>query len=127
MPDAPDTSMAEGDQTGAVGGKTPLTNKNNRRKSGAGGNKKALNKKASKAKITHLDVAPGDHFMVKLKGYPEWPAIIADDDMLPPPILNTRPVTAKRVDGTYAEAYADGGKRAQDRSYPVMFLQTNEL
>lgn len=130
MPDAPETAVAEGEQTtGAVAEKTPLTNnKTNRRKSAGGGNnRKSLNKKASKAKITHLDVQPGDHFTVKLKGYPEWPAIIADDTMLPPPILNTRPVTAKRADGTYAEAYADGGKRAQDRNYPVMFLQTNEL
>lgn len=129
MPDAPDTSAVEGDQPGAVAGKTPLTNnKPNRRKSaGGGGGRKSLNKKASKAKITHLDAQPGDHFMVKLKGFPEWPAIICDETMLPHALLNTRPVTAKRVDGTYAEPYADGGKRAQDRNFPVMFLQTNEL
>jgi len=128
MPDAPDTSAVEGDQAGAVAEKTPLSNaKNNRRKSAGGGNRKSLNKKASKAKMTHLDAKPGDHFLVKLKGFPEWPAIICDESMLPHALLNTRPVTAKRADGTYAEAYADGGKRAQDRNYPVMFLQTNEF
>lgn len=129
MPDAPETAAADGEQsTGAVSGKTPLNDtKNNRRKSTSGANRKSLSKKASKAKITHLDAQPGNHYLVKLKGFPEWPAIICDQSMLPHALLNTRPVTAARWDGTYAEAYADGGKRAQDRTYPVMFLQTNEL
>ena len=39
----------------------------------------------------------------------------------------TRPVTAARPDGTYREDFADGGKRAGDRTYPVMYLYTNEL
>jgi hypothetical protein len=32
-----------------------------------------------------------------------------------------------RADGTYREDYADGGKRAHERTFPVMFLETNEF
>ncbi len=88
---------------------------------------KKLNKKGSKARITHLDAKPGDHYFVKLKGYPPWPVIICDEDMLPQTLLSTRPVTALRPDGTYRDDFADGGKRAGDRTYPVMYLSTNEL
>jgi hypothetical protein len=41
--------------------------------------------------------------------------------------LNTRPVTTKQADGTYKEHYADGGKRVHERTFPIMFLETNEL
>lgn len=88
---------------------------------------KKLNKKASKAKILHLDAEPGQHFFAKLKGFPLWPVIICEEDMLPQNMLSTRPVTAARPDGTYREDFADGGKRAADRTYPVMYLHTNEL
>lgn len=47
--------------------------------------------------------------------------------MLPLSLLNTRPVTTKQADGTYKEAYADGGRRVYDRTFPIMFLETNEL
>ncbi|KAL3704710.1 hypothetical protein TMatcc_008382 [Talaromyces marneffei ATCC 18224] len=47
--------------------------------------------------------------------------------MLPLSLLNTRPVTTKQADGTYKEAYADGGRRAYDRTFPIMFLETNEF
>lgn len=124
-------TSAAGPEPG-VGGKSPTTPSSKakgRRKStggGASGGKK-LNKKASKAKITHLDAKPGDHYFVKLKGFPQWPAIICDEDMLPQALIKSRPVTAIREDGTYREDYADGGKRAGDRTYPVMYLYTNEL
>lgn len=99
-----------------------------RRKSGAGDSKaKTLNRKNSKARLTNIHAKPGDHFLVKLKGFPAWPAIICDEDMLPEALVTTRPVTAARPDGTYAEAYADGGKRANDRTFPVMYLYTNEF
>lgn len=75
----------------------------------------------------HLEAQPGDYYMVKLKGYPTWPAIICDEDMLPQALLSTRPQTAARMDGTYREEYADGGKRVRERTYPVMFMATNEL
>lgn len=107
---------------------TPASKSKARRKSTAGESKgKALNRKNSKARLTHLNAKPGDHFLVKLKGFPAWPAIICDESMLPAALVNSRPVTAARPDGTYAEAYADGGKRAHDRSFAVMYLCTNEF
>jgi len=129
MADAADTTAAEPDLSAADATKTPnKTPSNNRRKSGgAASTRKSLSKKASKARITHLDAKPGDHFLVKLKGFPEWPAIICDESMLPQALLTTRPVTAARPDGSYAEAYADGGKRVNDRTFPVMYLHTNEF
>lgn len=133
MADAADTNTAaEADPSPMEGvTTTKIPSKaasNNRRKSGGGSaTRKSLSKKNSKARITHLDAKPGDHFLVKLKGFPEWPAIICDESMLPQALLTSRPVTAARPDGTYAEAYADGGKRVNDRTFPVMYLHTNEL
>jgi hypothetical protein len=98
-----------------------------RRKSTSTPGIKNLKKKGSMARILHLDCQPGDHYFVKTKGYTKWPAIICDDDMLPEPLIKTRPVTAKREDGSYREDFADGGKRVADRTYPVMYLETNEL
>lgn len=98
-----------------------------RRKSAGDAKAKKLNKKASKAKILHVDAKPGEHYFAKLKGFPPWPVIIAEEDMLPHSMLSTRPVTAARPDGTYREDFADGGKRIQDRTFPVMYLHTNEL
>lgn len=88
---------------------------------------KKLNKKASKARLLHTDAEPGDHFFVKLKGFPQWPVIICDEDMLPQSLLKSRPVTAKRADGTYRDDYADGAKKVADRTFPVMYLHTNEF
>ncbi len=112
-----DASLVEADKSKA------------RRKSIGGGGAKAkkLNKKASKPRLLHTDAQPGDHYFVKLKGFPQWPVIICDEDMLPASLLKTRPVTAKRADGTYREDYADGGKNVADRTFPVMYLHTNEL
>lgn len=120
MPDAEAAATAE--KTIATS-----TSSKNRRKSAGGASRKSLNKKQSKAKMTHLDAKPGDYFLVKLKGFPEWPAVVCDEDMLPQALLTTRPVTAAKPDGTYAEQYADGGKRVSDRNFPVMYLYTNEL
>lgn len=88
---------------------------------------KKLNKKKSMAKITHLDAKPGDYFFARLKSYPPWPSMICDEDILPESLLSTRPITTKKADGAYNEAYADGGKKVTDRTFPVMFLSTNEL
>jgi hypothetical protein len=99
-----------------------------RRKSGVSEQKgKKLNKKASKAKILHLDAKPGDHFFARLKGFPPWPVVVCDEEMLPTNMISTRPVTAARSDGTYRDDYADGAKKVNDRTYPVMYLHTNEL
>lgn len=116
---AADAAIADADKSKAAG----------KRKSIGGGEAKGkkLNKKASKPRILHLDAKPGDHYFVKLKGFPQWPVIICDEDMLPASLLKSRPVTAKRADGTYREDYADGGKKVADRTFPVMYLHTNEL
>ena len=75
----------------------------------------------------HLDVEPGETWFVALKGWPAWPVIVCDEEMLPEALLMKRPVSAKRVDGTYREDFEKDGKNAKDRRYPVMFLGTNEL
>lgn len=99
-----------------------------RRKSGVPEHKgKKLNKKASAARMTHIDAKPGDYFYVRLKGYPLWPAIVCDEAMLPNTLVKSRPVTAARADGTYRADYEDGGPKAKDRTFPVMYLHTNEL
>ncbi|KAL7629365.1 hypothetical protein AAE478_000885 [Parahypoxylon ruwenzoriense] len=106
---------------------TPGDKSKARRKSAGDSKAKKLNKKASRAKILHVDAKPGDHYFAKLKGFPPWPVIIAEEDMLPQSMLSTRPVTAARPDGTYREDFADGGKRIADRTFPVMYLHTNEF
>ncbi|KAK5939843.1 hypothetical protein PMZ80_008225 [Knufia obscura] len=88
---------------------------------------KTLKKKQSKAKITNLDATPGDLYLARLRSYPPWPAIICSEDMLPEVLLNTRPVTAQQKDGTYKEPYVEGGKKVGDRTFPIMFLHTNEF
>lgn len=88
---------------------------------------KKLNKKKSMPKMTHLDAKPGEYYFARLKSYPPWPSVICDEEMLPTSLLTTRPVTTMQSDGTYKEAYADGGKRAHERTFPIMFLYTNEL
>ncbi|KAG9245713.1 hypothetical protein BJ878DRAFT_337988 [Calycina marina] len=88
---------------------------------------KKLNKKASKAKMTHTDAKPGDYFMIRLKGYPLWPGIVCDESMLPNTLLKNRPVTAANKDGEYRADYADGGAKVNDRTFPVMYLHTNEF
>lgn len=112
---------------------TPSSSKrpqNGKRKSTSGvpeHKTKKLNKKKSLPKITHLDAQPGEYYFARLKSYPPWPAIICDEGMLPHSLLSTRPVTTKQADGTYKEAYADDGKRVHERTFPIMFLHTNEL
>ena len=120
-------AQAAGDGAASAEVATPDKSKARRKSTGVASSAKKLNKKASKARILHLDAKPGDHFFVKLKGFPQWPAIICDEDMLPQALLTSRPVTARRADGTYRDDYADGGKRAGDRTFPVMYLHTNEL
>lgn len=123
QPEAGATASAADDST------APSKSKDNsRRKStGTSSGKKNLKKKGSMARITHLDCKPGDYYFVKAKGYTKWPGVICDEEMLPHALIKSRPVTAMREDGTYREDVADGGKRVVDRTYPVMYLQTNEL
>lgn len=143
MKDAPDTTAAEDAAVqekpeaassapagNAAAAATPKSKAPSRRKSTAGADSakgKKLNKKASRAQITHIDAKPGDHYFIKLKGFPQWPCIICDEDMLPTALLKTRPVSAAREDGSYRDDFADGGKQAANRSFPIMYLATNEL
>ncbi|KAL1870430.1 hypothetical protein Daus18300_005116 [Diaporthe australafricana] len=121
---------AGGDDANAPAANASKTKTPARRKSTAGADSakgKKLNKKGSRAAILHIDAQPGQHFFIKLKGYPQWPCIICDEDMLPHALIKTRPVSAARSDGTYREDFADGGKRAADRTFPIMYLATNEF
>ncbi|KAF2099640.1 hypothetical protein NA57DRAFT_75143 [Rhizodiscina lignyota] len=110
---------------------TPGTGKkdNKRRKSSAvlpEHKNKSLKKKQSKS-VLHLNVEPGQFWFVRMKGYPPWPAVICDEEMLPTVLLQNRPVSAMRTDGSYREDFLEDGKNARDRRYPVMFLGTNEF
>ncbi|KEF58799.1 uncharacterized protein A1O9_03642 [Exophiala aquamarina CBS 119918] len=124
---AEEAKEAEPEANGTPAGKKPVALK---RKSSAGipeHKGKKLNKKKSMTKITHLDAQPGEYYLARLKSYPPWPSIVCDEEMLPESLLSTRPVTTKKDDGTYNEAYADGGKKVADRTFPIMFLHTNEF
>ncbi|KAI9720383.1 MAG: hypothetical protein M1812_002889 [Candelaria pacifica] len=87
---------------------------------------KKLNKKKSQV-LTHLDAQPGEYYFARLKGFSPWPSVICDEEMLPQSLLNIRPVTTRLPDGTYRPPYAEGGKKIMDRTFPMMFLQTNEF
>lgn len=65
--------------------------------------------------------------MARLRSYAPWPSIVCDEEILPNTLLENRPVTAMQKDGTYRADYADDGKRAHERTFPVMFFGTNEL
>ncbi|EPE29218.1 Tudor/PWWP/MBT [Glarea lozoyensis ATCC 20868] len=88
---------------------------------------KKLSKKPSKARLSNVDAKPGDYFFIRLKGYPLWPGIVVDESMLPPLMCKSRPVAAMRPDGSYLEGYEDGGPKSKFRSFPVMYLFTNEF
>ena len=83
---------------------------------------KKLNKKKSKPTL-RLDVQPGELYLARMKGHPPWPSIVCDEEMLPESLTTTRPVTTALPDGTFKKPeYADGGKRAYERTFPIMFL-----
>jgi hypothetical protein len=106
----------------------PGSNKKVKRKSvGVPEHKTKLNKKKSMPSMVDHDCQPGEYYFARMKGFPKWPCIISDDEMLPELMVRSRPVTAKRLDGTYREEYGPGGSKAHDRSFPIMFLHTNEL
>lgn len=83
---------------------------------------KKINKKKSRP-MTNLDAQPGEYYFARMKGHPPWPSIVCDEEMLPQSLIDTRPVTTKLPDGSYKKPeYADGGKRAYERTFPIMFL-----
>ncbi|MCJ1356949.1 MAG: hypothetical protein MMC33_006945 [Icmadophila ericetorum] len=88
---------------------------------------KKLNKKKSKVTL-RLEVKPGELYLARMKGHQPWPSIVCDEEMLPQILLNSRPITTAQPDGTYKKPeYADGGKRVSERTFPIMFLHTNEF
>ena len=124
------TEAPSGATDPTVANGTPLTNK--RMSTGASSKKKSsavpehkskkLNKKKSKP-LTNLGAQAGEYYFARMKGHPPWPSIICDEEMLPLSLLTTRPVTAALPDGSFKRAdYAEGGKRAYERTFPVMFL-----
>ena len=63
-----------------------------------------------------------------MKGHPPWPSVVCDEEMLPHSLLTTRPMTARLPDKTFRKPeYEDGGKRAHERTFSIMFLSTNEF
>ena len=124
-PPSADTAEGAGQSTPATG------SKKKDRKSVGGGvpehkKSKNLNKKKSMPTM-HLDCQPGDFYWARLKGYPPWPSVICDEQMLPESLLASRPVSTMRPDGSLRDDFKSGGKNAKERTFPVMFLSTNEL
>ncbi|CAI7636205.1 unnamed protein product [Penicillium glandicola] len=119
--DAEAAAPAEANGTPASAKKS---SKNRRISTGA---TQKLNRKKSQSRITHLDAKPGQAYLARLRSYAPWPAIICDEGILPPSLLETRPVTAMQKDGSYKGEYGDDGRRAHERTFPVMFFETNEF
>ncbi|KAI9727981.1 MAG: hypothetical protein M1828_005386 [Chrysothrix sp. TS-e1954] len=112
------------DVNGAAG--TPSSNKkSHKKKGGVPEHKKGKRKKS--APELHLDCEPGKYYWAQMRGFPKWPAIICDEEILPESLLFSRPVSTKRPDGTYREDFETGGKNVRDRTYPIMYLHTNEF
>ena len=88
---------------------------------------KKLNKKKSRP-ILRLDAKPGELYLARMKGHQPWPSVICDEEMLPQILISTRPITTAQPDGTYRKPeYEDGGKRAYERTFPIMFLYVCSL
>lgn len=127
-PDGNGTTEAV-DGPAAVAGDGMSGSKKDKRKSNAGvpeHKAKKLNKKKSMVSL-QLECKPGEFYWARLKGYPAWPAIICDEQMLPESLLASRPVSTARVDGSLRDDFKAGGKNAKERTFPIMFLSTNEL
>lgn len=130
MIDAEETGVSASGQPAAAAQGTPASSKKaancSAKKKSAGvpeHKSKKLNKKKSKPQITQLDAEPGEYYLARMKGHPAWPSVICDEQMLPLSLLDTRPVTTKQPDGTFKKSeYAEGGKRAYERTFPIMFL-----
>lgn len=129
-PDGDTTEVADGPSTlESATDATPTTGKKEKRKSLSGvpeHKTKKLNKKKSMPSL-HLECKPGEFYWARLKGYPPWPAIICDEQMLPESLLASRPVSTTRPDGSLRDDFKEGGKNAKERTFPIMFLSTNEL
>ena len=121
---AAETSVANPGTNGTPATAKKASNGSSKKKSSAipEHKSKKLNKKKSRP-MTHLDAKPGELYLARMKGHQPWPSVICDEEMLPQVLLSNRPVTTKQPDGTYKKPeYADGGKRAYERTFPLMFL-----
>ncbi|KAI5366441.1 Putative PWWP domain-containing protein [Septoria linicola] len=109
---------------------TPGSNGKDKKRKSTGGVPEHKNKKLNKKKsmpTLRLECQPGQFYWARLKGYPPWPAIICDEEMLPESLLATRPVSTARPDGSLRDDFKEGGKNAKERTFPIMFLHTNEF
>lgn len=126
---APPATNGDGADAVAADAATANGKDKKRSKSGSGvpehKAKKANKKKA--APTLHLDCKPGEFYWARLKGYPPWPSVICDEAMLPESLLATRPVSTARPDGSIRDDFKEGGKNAKERTFPIMFMHTNEL
>lgn len=122
------TEVAEGPTSGeaATDATAPVANGKGAKSKPAEHKGRKLNKKKSMPTL-HLDCKPGELYWARLKGYAPWPAVICDEQMLPESLLATRPVSTARPDGSLRDDFKEGGKNAKDRTYPIMFLYSNEL
>jgi hypothetical protein len=130
-PDGDTTEVAEAPSAAVDAATEPAapSSKKEKRKSTSGipeHKNKKLNKKKSMLSL-HLECKPGEFFWAKLKGYPPWPSVICDEQMLPESLLASRPVSTARPDGSIRDDFKEGGKNAKERTFPIMFLSTNEL
>jgi len=124
-----DTSGINGDKTQDGAGDSASAGKDKKRKSTGGvpeHKSKKLNKKKSMP-VLRLECKPGEFYWARLKGYPPWPAVVCDEEMLPESLLATRPVSTSRPDGSIRDDFKEGGKNAKERTFPIMFLSTNEF
>ena len=124
MESAVNTTAEAGDALATPNSNKKAVNGSSKKKSAAVPEHKSkkLNKKKSKVNL-HLDAVPGELFLARMKGHQPWPSVICDEEMLPTILINSRPVTAALPDGTFKKPeYADGGKRANERTFPIMFL-----
>lgn len=109
---------------------TPTANNKSEKRKSVGTSSEHKGRKLNKKKsmpTLHLDCKPGEFYWARLKGYPPWPAIICDEQMLPESLLASRPVSTMRPDGSLREDFKEGGKNAKERTFPIMFLSTNEF
>lgn len=110
---------------------TPASGSKDKKRKSTGGvpehkKNKGLNKKKSMPTL-RLECKAGEFYWARLKGFPPWPSIICDEEMLPESLLATRPVSTARPDGSLRDDFKEGGKNAKERTFPIMFLHTNEL
>ncbi|KAK4628848.1 hypothetical protein CLAFUW4_07948 [Fulvia fulva] len=122
----------DADQDESSADLTPASGGKDKKRKSTGGVPEHKSKKGKKNSNRpppklHLDCKPGQFYWARLKGYPPWPAVICDESMLPESLLGSRPVSTARPDGSIRDDFKEGGKNAKERTFPIMFLATNEF